>query len=107
MAKKDFKSNPALAFISEDSIEAVDHEEEQATIPTGGKPPAGYKLNPKYLETKSKRVQILIQPSVHKKAKAVSKKLGISLNDFISRAVQEACYNELVLEQLKKDLKGE
>ena len=103
---KDFKSNPAMSFISQESIDKVDGKPE-STTPTGRKKaPEGYKLNPEFIETKSKRVQILVQPSLHRKAKAVAEELGISLNDFIHRAIEEATYNDYVLAQIKKDLEG-
>ena len=101
MAKKSFinKDNPVMNFISQPSIEAVDGK------PAGTrKPPEGYKLNPEFIETRSKRVQMLIQPSLHRDAKRASEELGISLNDFIHRAIQEATYSEYVREQIKKDL---
>lgn len=93
MAKKSFinKDNPVMQFISPPSIEAVDGKPAAGAPPKGtGKAPEGYKVNPAFIETKSKRVQILMQPSLYKEAKAVSEKLGISLNEFIHRAIQEA-----------------
>lgn len=106
MAKKSFinKDNPAMNFISQASIDKVDGK--PATAPTGGtKAPKGYKPNPAYIETKSKRVQILVQPSLYTEARAVSEELGISLNDFIHRAVQEATYNDYVRGLITKDIK--
>ena len=47
MPKKSFKDNPALQFIST--------TEEQPTAESTGKPPKGYKVNPLYVETKSRR----------------------------------------------------
>ena len=107
MAKKDFKVDPSLAFISQESIEEADGEKEnKAAAPKGKKKaPKGQKPNPEYIETKSKRVQLLLQPSLHKEAKAISKKLGISLNDFIHRAIQEAARNESVRDLIAKDVK--
>lgn len=107
MAKKDFKGNPAMSFISQESIDKVDGKPAGTIHPTGiRKAPEGYKVNPEFIETKSKRVQILIQPSLHREAKAVADKLGISLNDFIHRAIQEATYSDYVQAQIKKDLEG-
>lgn len=110
MPKKDFKNNPALSFISQETIDKVDQTPEEATSLQAKKStpvPKGYKLNPQYIETKSKRVQALIQPSVYKEAKKVSKKLGISMNDFINRAMKEASYNESVQDLIKQDIKGD
>lgn len=95
--KKDFK-NPALNFISQESIDRV-----EAPAPTG-KAPEGYKPNPAFIETKSKRLQLLIQPSLHRDAKAVAEELGVSLNDFIHRAIQEATQNGEVKEKIRRDL---
>lgn len=100
--KKDFK-NPALSFISQESIDKV--EGTPAKAPKG-KAPEGYKPNPAFIETKSKRLQVLIQPSLHRDAKAVAEELGISLNDFIHRAIQEATYNKDTQKRIKKDIEG-
>lgn len=107
MAKKSFtsKDNPVMTFISPSSIQTA--EEQPADNQIDGEPrkaPAGYKPNPAFIETKSKRVQMLIQPSLHRDAKALSEELGISLNEFINRAIHEATYNEAVTEQIKKDI---
>lgn len=94
MAKsKSFKSdtNPAMSFISQESIDKVDGTEEGATTPTGGKKkaPEGYKPNPEFIETKSKRVQLLVQPSVYEAVKAKAKAKGISTNEAINEALRE------------------
>jgi hypothetical protein len=94
MAKsKSFKSdtNPAMSFISQESIDKVDGKQEGATTPTGGKrgAPEGYKPNPEYIETKSKRVQLLVQPSVYEAVKAKAKANGISTNEAINEALRE------------------
>lgn len=108
MPKKSFiSSNPAMSFISQETVDKVDGKPEGAITPTGPKKaPEGYKPNPAFIETKSKRVQILVQPSLHKDAKAVSEELGISLNDFIHRAIQVATYNDNVRDIIKKDIEG-
>lgn len=94
MAKsKSFKSdtNPSMSFISQESIDKVDGTEEGATTPTGWKKkaPEGYKPNPEYIETKSKRVQLLVQPSVYEAVKAKAKARGISTNEAINEALRE------------------
>lgn len=90
---KSFKSdtNPAMSFISQESIEAVDGKPAGTTTPTGNKKkaPAGYKPNPEYIETKSKRVQLLVQPSVYKAVQDKAKKLGVSTNEAINEALRE------------------
>lgn len=107
MGKKSFTATPSMSFISQESIDKVDGKQEP-TNPTGRKKaPEGYKVNPEYIETKSKRVQLLVQPSLYSEAKNISKDLGISLNDFIHRAIQEATYNDYVRGLIEKDVKEE
>ena len=90
-------SNPALAFISEESIAAVDGNEEDPSpkAPTGEKPPKGYKLNPLYVETKSKRIQLVLQPSLYERVKAASEAAGLSLNEFCHRVLDKATEEDL------------
>ena len=66
--------NPALTHI-------IDQPEQQPDVPM--------KLNPLYIETKSKRTQILIQPSLHKRAKQAAAKSKISVNELFNRALEE------------------
>ena len=51
--------------------------------------PEGYKVNPEFIETKTKRVQLLLQPSVVDAIKALAKRQGLSMNEAISQAIQE------------------
>lgn len=126
---KDFKakSNPTMSFIGTGDKEEkkpatktikVEQKIEKKTEPTRivvkekkptgkAKAPEGYKPNPEYIETKSKRVQILLQPSLHEEVKTISKSLGISVNDFIHRAIHEASYNDYVRGLIEKDIKEE
>ena len=89
MKKKDFKTNPAMSFISTESIEKVDGKPQRAITSIGAaKAPAGYKVNPEYIETKSRRVQILLQPSVYEAVKEKAKAEGISVNEAINTALK-------------------
>ena len=89
MAKKDFKGNPAMSFISQESIEKVDKAPEARSSFTGTpKPPKGYKLNPEFIETKSRRVQILMQPSIYEAIKAKADTDGVSTNEAICEAIR-------------------
>lgn len=95
MAKKSFKgTSPAMSFISPETIEKVDGKKAPAqkkTAPAKGKKtaPAGYKPNPEYVETKSKRVQLLVQPSLYEAIKAKAKAEGISTNEAIGEALRK------------------
>lgn len=95
--KKSFKAeNPTLQFISTEAIEAVEHEtdtkanvQESIKASTSGNStelPTGYVLKP---ESKSRRVQTLIQPSVYEKLKTIADNKGISTNEAINNAIRE------------------
>ena len=90
--KKQFSTNPALQFIS-----AGEEEEQLHAVPdqggstlTGSAPPAGYKPNPLYIEKKTKRIQLVMQPSVYQTAKAAADAAGVSFNEFVHKAIEAA-----------------
>ena len=95
--KKDFTmiDNPAMTYIS-NPAEAVNIPDETSFIdevnPVAAvaATPEGYKVDPKYIEKKTKRVQLLIQPSLLKALEEVAKETGISRNELFSKAVE--CY---------------
>lgn len=97
MAKKTFKDsiNPAMSFISQESIDRAEGET-PATVDAKkpDKAPEGYKLNPLYIETKSKRLQLLIQPSLHEKLKKKAQAEGTSVNDLVNSILQDALAEE-------------
>lgn len=76
MGKKNFSDNPAMRFI---------HESGNYT-----NIPDGYKLAPNLIETKTKRVQLVMQPSLYEKAKAAASKQGLSFNSYIHTVLEEA-----------------
>lgn len=80
MAKKSFRENPALAFISE-------QQEDKPT--TAERKQEGFKPNPAFIETKSQRVQLLLQPSVVTSMRNLAKQKGISLNEACNEAIKE------------------
>lgn len=86
MAKKSFKDNPALQFIS------TAEEEEKYIVPEQetGKAPGGYKINPLYVETKSRRLQLVMQPSLFDRVKRRAKQSGLSVNEYVHRILDEA-----------------
>lgn len=106
MQKKSFKNNPALQFISAPESNAEEREDE--SVLTATEPPevieiqeekvktvvngqgrmVPVKLNPLYVETKSKRLQLLMQPTLHGELKAAAVKKGISVNDLIHKALE-------------------
>lgn len=83
---KDFKNeNPAMAFISKKSLETRSTYEDDNF--EQNKPPKGYKIDPKYIETKSKRVGVLMQPSVFESLKELAFEKRMSVNEAINEAV--------------------
>lgn len=90
MAKKSFKDNPALQFIS-----ATEEEpQEQATQQPTEKAPEGYKRNPLYVETKSRRLQLVLQPSLYERVKSRAKASELSVNEYVHQLLDEATREE-------------
>ena len=97
MAKKNFKDKiPTMSFISQESIDAVEQapvdriiDELEITPARQRKAPAGYKPNPEFIETKSRRVQALVHPSVYEAVKAKAQAEGISTNEAINNALRK------------------
>ena len=86
---------PELQFMSKETIEAVEGRTEAAPTSTGTeKAPEGYKLNPMYVETKSKRVQLVLQPSLYNRVKAAADAAGLSFNEYCHRLLDDATREE-------------
>lgn len=92
MAKKSFKDNPALQFIS--TAEEETQQGERETPRPAEKPPEGYKLNPLYVETKSRRLQLVLQPSLYERVKAGAKAAGLSVNEYVHQILDNATREE-------------
>lgn len=93
--KKDFTAafNPAEQFITmpaNDTPQATTEPAQVDTTTPAAPPPAGYKMDPRYVETKSRRVQMLIQPSLHDRIKARAKAERRSVNDMMHLLLEEA-----------------
>ena len=97
MPKKSFKDNPALQFISTVEEQEQEQEQEATTKPklsTAAKAPEGYKLNPLYVETKTRRLQLVLQPSLFDRVKKGAKQAGLSVNEYVHRILDEATKGE-------------
>jgi predicted HicB family RNase H-like nuclease len=87
MSKKSFTdANPAMAFIStakeqedfalsQPTKEDLEAKESSHSVPM--------KKNPEFIETKSKRVQMLMQPSLYDAVKKEAKAKNISVNEMM------------------------
>lgn len=82
--------NPVMQFISNPAPEApapIQHQESAEAAPEG------FKANPG-VETKSRRLQLLMQPSLHNKVKAAAKAKGYSVNEYIHHILEAATKGE-------------
>jgi hypothetical protein len=52
--------------------------------------PDGYKLDPRFIEKKSTRLQLVLKPSVAEKLKKCCKKKKISINEFVGQLIEDA-----------------
>lgn len=95
MAKKSFKDNPAMQFISAPEAEPQTDRPTPETLPRlTGKPPKGYKANPLYVEVKSRRVQLVLQPSLYERVKKRAEGAGLSFNEFVHQILDDATREE-------------
>ena len=95
MANKD-GINPAMSFISQESIDRAEEKTSNTKETLENrtqrlkKAPKGYKINPIYIEIKSERIQLLVQPSLKEKLKEKAKRDGRSLNDLAHTILEDA-----------------
>lgn len=83
MPKKTFSQNmPAELFI----------DSSPAPAQTAGKiapAPEGYYINPAYIEARTRRVQLMLKPSLYQKGKETAQAKGISFNELINSLLEE------------------
>ena len=87
--------NPALQFISTPAAQPRERGREPAPAPVRPQQPVqpapeGYRVNPMYIEKKSRRLQLLLRPSVYEAVKARALAEGVSVNDLINTILEEA-----------------
>lgn len=87
MAKKSFMDSPALRFITSNEEKTV---KEEKITPKKEELPKGYKISPVYIETKSRRLQLLLKPSIFKKLKQTADKKHTSVNDLVNSILEES-----------------
>lgn len=86
--KKSFKNNPALQFIT--NTENSDVQTENIPLTKTPEPKEGYKINPLYIETKTRRLQLILKPSVYEKVKANAVANKLSVNEYIHQILENA-----------------
>ena len=82
--------SPVMGFISSASME--DKEPEPLPEPEQQRAenvPEGYKLNPLYMEKKTRRVQLVMQPSLYDKVKLKAEKSGLSFNECVHAILED------------------
>lgn len=111
--KKSFvtQQNPALAFISAQEATPQGAEDNRPAATEGAKKaaeapnkptlkikttgaPEGFKANPLYVETKSRRMQLLVQPSLYEAIKARATTEGTSVNELVHSILEAAIKGE-------------
>lgn len=98
--KKTFlQDNPAGLFITETDAQGPKENSETPeprpvnvsfTPAPPEQPPKGYKWNPRFIETKSKRLNCMMQPSLHQRISREAKERGISVNELICQTLEAA-----------------
>ncbi len=91
-AKKDQTKAPVKGKVKEAAAETKDTQEAviKATPQQIENVPEGFKLNPLYIEVKSKRVQLLMQPSLFKALKEKSLSLELSFNEYVHQILAKS-----------------
>lgn len=76
--------DPALSFISREAREEGPGPLPPAPAPGTGRPA------PAQGEARSRRVQLVMQPSLYARAKEASEQAGLSFNEFCRQALEQA-----------------
>lgn len=86
MTSKSFSENPthAIQFIGTSEEAGTPTKENQNKVPDG------YKLNPLYIEKKTRRVQALLQPSLYEKIRNRAIAESMSVNEMIHTLLEKS-----------------
>lgn len=91
--KKSIKDNPVFQFLGDPPPSPEQEQAPQTPEPLPGTippPPEGYKINPVYIELRTKHIHFVLQPSLYERIKAAAKAEGISTNEYIHRTLDQA-----------------
>ena len=89
MGKKNFTGNPAMAFISQESIEKVEGKARKSTPKKGNEPRAKQERTLQGRERRSHRLQVLLTPSLYAGIKNVADEEGLKVNELINIILQD------------------
>jgi hypothetical protein len=92
MARKTFKDNPALQFLTDanEEIKTEEGQPERIQPRAAEAPPEGYKENPRFIELKTRRVQLVLQPSLYERVREAAFDAKLSLNEYIHQLLDNA-----------------
>lgn len=85
LGKFNQSNEPSVAEEMLEDLESVEARKPERT----NKAPEGYKLDPKYVEVKSQRVQLVLKPSVFKALKKYCKTNKVSVNEYVGTLLEE------------------
>lgn len=93
-SKKDFSNaiNPAMQFITPRGDEAgkgLPQSDPGYVYSEPRTPPPGFRQNPAFIEKKTRRMQLLVRPSLYDRLKAQAEAGGVSVNELIDRILSE------------------
>lgn len=89
---KNFRDNPALDFINIDGQQEITPKGEYRTYKKEDAPTPKASIGTQ--ETKSRRVQLLLQPSVYATTKELARLAGTSFNDYVNKLLRENAERE-------------
>lgn len=87
-----FQENPALQFLTTpmDIAEETPPAQAAGEAPAPASAPDGFRVNPLYIEKKSRRMQLVLQPSLYARVQAHAKAAGVSVNEYVHALLDEA-----------------
>ena len=87
--KRIIEGSPVAELLGELDAPKQQKEERTKAEGTPSKAPTGYKLDPRYVETKTARLQLVLKPSVADKLRKYCKAHKVSVNDFVGSMIEE------------------
>lgn len=90
MAKKKIIASPIEAYFGEDTLNQTETAAPDEKTTAQDTVPDGYKLNPLFIEKRTKRLQLVLQPSLYDRIREKSAAEGISINEYCHRVLEDA-----------------
>lgn len=88
------QNDPALSFISHESLARIEGTDDSViTVEIDPAPEPEGRFRQGRSEVKSRRVQLVMQPSLYSRVRDASIRAGLSLNEYCHRALEDAVKN--------------